>query len=135
MTFREWETGKVFEMMNGSTRFGVKISDRTALMFDTWQLEDIHWNKHVSDIRPVRGRLARTHDNRLCIVHEAKKGVWSAYYVNLTAYATLTDADLDLLPVETGKRRDEVNIILSQLEKTRAKEHKLFELLELELFE
>jgi hypothetical protein len=135
MTFREWPLQHPFEVMNGSTRFGVKVSDRAALMFDTWTVEEIHFNKKVSNIRAVRGRLARTHDNRLIIVNELAKGVWSGYYVILTGTTQVSESDFDMLPVETGKRRDEVDIILRQLEKTREKERKLFYLLKIELLE
>lgn len=134
-TFREWPLQKPFEVMNGSTRFGVKISDRAALMFDTWSIEEIHWNKHVSSIRAVRGRLAQTHDSRLVIVSEIAKGIWSGYYLILTAPAQLSERDFDLLPIEAGNRREEIEGVLCQLEKARQKERVLFDLLQIALIE
>ncbi|MGD9125742.1 MAG: hypothetical protein PVH19_00050 [Planctomycetia bacterium] len=154
MPFNRWPEGKPFEMVGrgGNTRYGVKLRTLTyeeadpttgkavsktanAFMFDTNTLESVSNNKKVSAVRTVRGRLARTHDNRLIVVNEAKKGLWAAYYVNLTGFTTLADSNIDLIPVDVGNRRDEVDIILKSLQTTCKKSRNLLELLEIELTE
>ena len=155
MTFKDWKEGKPFEMQapGAGTRYGVKIllleyyeddpdepgerrrRKANAFFFDTNTLEFVAHNKKLEEVRPLRGRLARTHDNAFIVVKPLRKGVWAGYYVNLTRYQTFSDSEIDLIPVEVGERRDEVDITLKKLRKALTKADIYLKELELDLIE
>jgi Holliday junction resolvase-like predicted endonuclease len=145
MTFREWQEGQPFEMqVGGQTRFGVKLAPGwekengkffeirfRALMFDSMKIEAIAHNKQVDAMRQAGGRLARTHDNRLIVVNEVRRGVFAGYYVNFTAYQNLQKSEITFIQAKAGERAGEVDIIMDKLHNLREKESILLKSLEI----